>query len=203
MKYGYVRVSTDKQSKYGYSLEYQQDAVRKAGAEQVLIDKAKSGKNLNRPQFETLQIALHPGDTVIVNSLDRLSRSFKDLITITDDWNKRGIKLIALKEGVDTSSQIGITYLQIMSSIAELERRMIVERTEAGRQKAIAMGKIAHRKPTWTDKDALKALDYKQNKGFTNDDLTIKFKCSIATVFRMLSRAKQLQKEANNDNKEQ
>lgn len=200
MKYGYVRVSTDKQSKYGYSLDYQKDAVKKAGAERILIDKTESGKNPNRPQFDTLQIALHQGDTVIVNSLDRLSRSFKDLITITDDWNKRGITLISLKEGVDTSSQIGITYLQIMSSIAELERSMIIERTIAGRQKAIAQGKIANRKPTWTDKDALKALDYKQNKGFTNEDLTIKFKCSIATVFRMLKRAKQIQQEQNNDN---
>ncbi|PLS25081.1 recombinase family protein [Bifidobacterium imperatoris] len=197
MKYGYIRVSTNKQTKYGYSLDYQKDAVVKAGAEHVIADESVSGKNMKRPGFNTLQIALHPGDTVIVHSLDRLGRNFKDIVNITDDWNKRNITLIALKENIDTSTQVGITYLQIMASIAQLERRMIIERTEAGRKKAHEQGKTTNRPPTWTDKDALKALDYRENKDFDICDLCIKFKKSEATIFRMLRRAREIKQNEN------
>ncbi len=197
MKYGYIRVSTIKQVKTGYSLEEQREAVLNAGADRIIEDAGKSGKNIERPGFDTLQIALRSGDTVIVNSLDRLGRSTADIAGLIRKWDADGITLIAINDGVDTSTAAGRFMAQILSSVAEMERALILERTAAGRAAAMEAGKQTHRPPKWTDKKALKALEYREEKQWPIQDIAIKFKVSEPTVYRMLNKARSIKNETD------
>lgn len=143
MKYGYIRVSTTAQAAHGYSLAEQREAVIAAGVDPVHVieDAGISGKNLERPGIDTLKLALHPGDTVVVASLDRLGRSLADISTLIQSWSKAGINLVALRDGIDTSTITGRTMAGMMAVIAETERQLILERTAKGRAKAATCGK--------------------------------------------------------------
>lgn len=190
MKYGYIRVSTHRQAMEGTSLDTQRQAVLNAGAERIVEDAGKSGKNLNREGMTALRIALRSGDTVIVSSLDRLGRSTANIAGIVEAWTHDGITLIAIKEGVNTATPAGRMTAQILAAVAEMERALILERTEAGRVAAAASGKTAHRKRSYTPARARKAAAMKAD-GWTISDLAARFHCGRATVYRMLAAAKE------------
>lgn len=102
MRIGYGRVSTRDQHP-----EAQHDALRAAGCEQVFLDTA-SGKLARRPELDkALLSANRSGDQLVVTKLDRLGRSLENLIDLSKTLQERGVDLVVLDQGIDTSSPAG------------------------------------------------------------------------------------------------
>lgn len=141
MKIGYARVSTIDQN-----LDGQTDALRAAGAEKVFTDRV-SGMAEIREGFDRMRAQLRDGDCVIVHRLDRLARSLKQLIEVAADFECRGVQLVLLTEGIDTTTSGGKLFFHIFGAVAEFERNLIIERTNAGLASARARGKLGGRKP--------------------------------------------------------
>lgn len=130
MKYGYARVSTVHQD-----LAAQFKTLENEGCEKIYSEKF-TGTKADRPQFQELLSMLESGDTLVVTKLDRFARSTGDAIETIKDLFKRGIKVHVLNMGIVEDTPTGRLIFNIMSSFAEFERDMIVERTQEG--KAIA-----------------------------------------------------------------
>lgn len=151
MKIGYARVSTNDQN-----LDGQTDALKAAGAEKVFTDRV-SGMAEIREGFDRMRAQLREGDCVIVHRLDRLARSLKQLIEIAADFEARGVQLVLLTEGIDTTTSGGKLFFHIFGAVAEFERNLIIERTNAGLASARARGKLGGRRPV-LDADKLKTV---------------------------------------------
>lgn len=132
MRYGYARVSSVGQDKYGNSLEVQEKALCEAGAE-VIIQEAYTGTKKDRPKFQVLLNNLNEGDTLIVTKLDRFSRSASDGMTIIEDLLSRGVTVHVLNMGLMDNTPTGKLIRQIMFAFAEFEKDCIKERTKEGK----------------------------------------------------------------------
>lgn len=133
MLIGYARVSTQQQD-----TALQREAFKRAGVRRVVEEK-RSGV-AERPALEKLLEGLKPGDVVVVYKLDRLARSLIDLMRILDRIASAGASFKSLTEPFETESVYGRFVVQILGSVAELERGMIRERCEAGRRAARERG---------------------------------------------------------------
>jgi DNA invertase Pin-like site-specific DNA recombinase len=136
--YGYARVSTISQD-----LSIQVNALLSAGveSENIYTDKL-SGKNMEREGLQTLLSLVKKGDTVMVYKLDRLGRSVSQIMTLVDDLKNKGIYLVIMDAGIDTRNDEGMAgmmtkaLMTIISLMAEMERVLILERTQAGIENA-------------------------------------------------------------------
>jgi DNA invertase Pin-like site-specific DNA recombinase len=135
MKFGYIRVSKDKQATL-----LQEDAMKKERCDKVFLDKM-TGKRFDRPEFLKMLEMLRPGDILVIWRLDRLGRSLKELIETVMMLAERGVELRSLKENIDTSTPTGKLMFHIIASLAEFERDIISERTQAGLEAARARGR--------------------------------------------------------------
>ena len=151
---GHVRVSTDDQH-----LDLQRDALQQAGCG-VIYEEAASGKNTARPEFEQCRKALRAGDTLVVWRLDRLGRSLPDLVRIVAELEKCSVGLESLTEKIETGSAAGKLVFHVFAALAEFERGLIRERTQAGLIAARARGRAGGRKPKLDDQQVreIKAL---------------------------------------------
>lgn len=133
---GYARVSTDDQD-----LTMQVEALRKAGVRDVnLYTDKKSGKSMRRQGLEHALLDARPGDVLVVWKLDRLSRSMKDLIKISEHLASQKIELRSLHEQIDTTSPMGKFFFHLMAALAEFERSLIGFRTKKGMEEAKRRG---------------------------------------------------------------
>ena len=135
MKIGYARVST-----YEQNLDLQTDALEKAGCEQVFHDQI-SGAKTKRPGFDEALSYLRSGNILVVWRLDRLSRSLKHLIETVNLLEEKGIGFQSLQESIDTTTSGGKLIFHIFGALAEFERNLIRERTQAGLAAARARGR--------------------------------------------------------------
>ena len=126
MLIGYARVSTVDQNP-----ELQLDALSAAGCGKVFVEKA-SGAKVGRVELIAALAYMRPGDTLVVWKLDRLARSIKQLITTVEDLKARGIGFRSLTEAIDTTSAAGELFFHIFGALAQFERSIIRERTNAG-----------------------------------------------------------------------
>lgn len=136
---GYARVSTTDQD-----AALQIDALEAAGCYRVFVDTA-SGSLAQRPQLENLLDQLRPGDTLVVWKLDRLGRSIRHLIDQLQDLAARGIGFRSIQETIDTTSPGGRLVFHVFAALAEFERDLIRERTNAGLAAARARGRTGGR----------------------------------------------------------
>ena len=135
MLIGYARVSTD-----GQTLDQQLAALKAAGCKRIFEDKP-SGAKRDRPQLAALLDQLRDGDVVTITRLDRLARSTRDLLDITERLKEVDAGLRSLAEPwADTTSPAGRMVLTFFSGVAEFERSLIHERTSSGRAAAKAKG---------------------------------------------------------------
>ena len=134
MLIGYARVSTDDQT-----LDLQRDALQDAGCERIFEDHASGAGD--RPGLRDALTHLRAGDALVVWRLDRLGRSLKDLIARAEALRTQGVGLRSLKEAIDTDSSSGQLIFHIFGALAEFERALIRERTQAGLQAARARGR--------------------------------------------------------------
>jgi DNA invertase Pin-like site-specific DNA recombinase len=132
---GYARVSTDDQH-----LHLQQDALKTAGCMKIFTDTA-SGTKAERKGLEEAFNYVREGDALVVWRLDRLGRSLKDLIERLTELHQRNIGFKSLTENIDTTTSGGKLIFHIFGALAEFERDLIRERTNAGLTAARARGK--------------------------------------------------------------
>src|SRR5919206_2285768 len=135
MLIGYARVSTLDQN-----LDLQQDALRKAGCERLFTDVA-SGSQTTREGLEVALGFLRAGDALVVWKLDRLGRSLKQLIDLVLTLETREVGLWSLQERLDTTTSGGKLIFHVFGALAEFERDLIRERTQAGLAAARARGR--------------------------------------------------------------
>ncbi|MEO8968377.1 MAG: recombinase family protein, partial [Solirubrobacteraceae bacterium] len=141
MRIGYGRVSTRDQNPDG-----QRDALDAAGCDEVFVDKA-SGKLASRPELDrALLVAARVGDQLVITKLDRLGRSLEHLIALSGTLQARGVDLVVLDQGIDTSTAVGRMFFQILGAIAEFEHALMSERTRDGLEAARARGRTGGQK---------------------------------------------------------
>jgi len=138
---GYGRVSTA-----GQNLDRQRRALTAAGCTRVFTDTG-SGKTSDRPQLAACRDYLRAGDTLVVPSLDRLSRSLADLITLVAELRRAGIGFRSLHEALDTTTPGGRLVFHVFAALAEFIRELIVEGTNEGLATARARGQRLGRPP--------------------------------------------------------
>ena len=146
MLIGYARVSTQDQT-----LNLQNDALEKAGCSKIFTDTI-SGAKTERVGLEQALGYVRPGDTLVVWRLDRLGRSLKHLIETITALHERGIGFKSITENIDTTTSGGKLVFHIFGALAEFERDIIRERTQAGLQAARARGKKGGRPKVLKDK---------------------------------------------------
>lgn len=151
---GYARVSTDDQN-----LDLQRDALKQVGCS-VIYEEAASGKNAAHLELEQCRKALRSGDILVGWRLDRLGRSLPDLVQIVGDLEQRGVGFESLTEKIETGSAAGKLVFHVFAALAEFERGLIRERTQAGLAAARARGRAGGRKPKLDDQQVreIKAL---------------------------------------------
>jgi DNA invertase Pin-like site-specific DNA recombinase len=132
---GYARVSTTEQH-----LHLQQDALVKAGCLKIFTDTISGAKSERKGLSEALDF-IRGGDTLVVWRLDRLGRSLKDLIERITELHSRNIGFKSLTEQIDTTTSGGKLIFHIFGALAEFERDIIQERTNAGLTAARARGR--------------------------------------------------------------
>lgn len=148
--YGYARVSTSQQD-----LEIQIEALKQYGvAEDMIYSEKLSGKSMDdRKELQTLINMLQEGDTLVVHKLDRLGRSVSQMTTLVDKLIKEKKHLIVIDANIDTRDMDGIqgimtkALITLLGLMGEMERTFILERTKAGRERAVKNGtKLGRRK---------------------------------------------------------
>lgn len=133
-KIGYARVSTREQN-----LSSQVDALNNAGCIRIFTDKI-SGKEFNREGLTACLDYLRADDTLVIYRLDRLGRSVKEMLDLCAKLEMRRIKLVSLQDNLDTSSAVGRFTMQILASLAEYNRNLILEGCKAGIEAAQKRG---------------------------------------------------------------
>lgn len=124
MIYNYQRVSTKKQSEKRQEFVLEQYGVK---ADKVFTDKI-TGTKKDRPELNKLKLEVVEGDVIYVESISRLGRNLKDTIDILEYFTEKGVRVVVLKEGIDTSNATYKLLLAIFGGIAEMERDTIQER---------------------------------------------------------------------------
>jgi len=134
MKIGYARVSTIDQNPNA-----QRDALKLAGCEKIVTEKI-SGASVKRPKLEKLLRSLNAGDVLTVWRLDRVGRSLPHLLDVVGDLEGKGAGFQSLSEDINTTTAGGRLVFHLMGALAEFERSLIIERTQAGLQAARKRG---------------------------------------------------------------
>lgn len=180
--FGYARVSTEDQC-----LDRQIDILQEYGVtqEDIFADKI-SGTKFSRPQFDELKKQLRTGDTVITESLSRLSRSTADLLNILNEWADKGITYISIKEQIDFSTSTGKLMLTVLAALSQFERDVIRDRVCEGISSARARGRIGGRPRT--DKKVLeKAIKLYEAKTYSISEIREITKVSSSVLYRALN----------------
>ena len=180
MLIGYARVSTDDQN-----LDLQKDELEKVGCKKIFTDKV-SGVKEERAGLKDALSHLRKGDKLIVWKLDRLGRSLKHLITTIEDLNDQGIGFQSLQENIDTTTSGGKLVFHIFGALAEFERDLVKERTNAGLKAARKRGHVGGRKPAMTPKQVKLAKSMRKDPNTKIADICETLGVSRATLYRYI-----------------
>lgn len=184
MLIGYARVSTHDQT-----LHLQKDALEKIGCTKIFSD-IISGAKVERKGLEEALAYVREGDSLVVWKLDRLGRSLKHLIETITALNKRKIGFKSITENIDTTTSGGKLIFHIFGALAEFERDIIRERTNAGLQAARARGRNGGRPKSLTGKQVTLAQALYLNKQHAIADICKSLHISRATLYRYIQTAK-------------
>ena len=178
MLIGYARVSTSDQT-----LDLQKDALEKAGCSKIFTDTA-SGAKAERIGLDEALNYVRSGDTLVVWKLDRLGRSLPHLIETITGLNNRGIGFKSVTEAIDTTTSGVKLIFHIFGALAEFERDIIRERTQAGLNAARSRGRKGGRPKSLTPKKAQMAEALYKDKNNTIDEICKTLNVSRATLYR-------------------
>src|SRR5438874_3422845 len=180
MLIGYARSSTNEQT-----LDLQKDALEKIGCTKIFSD-VVSGAKTERKGLEEALDYVREGDTLVVWRLDRLGRSLKHLIETITRLNNRKIGFKSLQENIDTMTSGGKLIFHIFGALAEFERNLIRERTNAGLLAARARGRKGGRPKALNEKRAAMAKELYSNKQNAIADICKTLGISRATLYRYI-----------------
>lgn len=182
MHIGYARVSTTDQTAH-----LQLDALKKAGCTKLFTDTA-SGASQERPGLAKALEQLRDGDVLVVWRLDRLGRSLRHLIDTVTDLHSRGVGFQSLTEHIDTTTSGGKLFFHFFGALAEFERDIIRERTQAGLQAARARGKRGGRRFTLSQKQVTQLRKLAADKNNSIAELCRLFHISRSTLWRYITK---------------
>ena len=171
MVFGYGRVSTKDQNS-----ARQKEALQNKC--DVYFEDKMSGRNMERPEFQKMIEQLRPGDSVMVVSIDRLGRNLKELVELSSKLKDMGVNIVALNQGIDTSSKMGQLFYNFMALMSEMELMFIQERQREGIELAKQNGKYKGR--------PLKKLDgWEQlSKEVAENKLSVDRACQLLKISR-------------------
>ena len=176
---GYARVSTPDQN-----LTLQLDALKQAGCEKIFEDTA-SGSRTSRPGLDAALAYMREGDTLTVWKLDRLGRSMKGLVDLCAHLEAKQQNFKSLTDGIDTGTTTGRFLYNVMASFAQMERELIVERTNAGLAAAKRLGRVGGRPRTMTP-SKLASAEKLLAAGTPPKDVAKNLGVSVPTLYRWL-----------------
>lgn len=180
MVYGYARVSTRQQD-----LSRQLDLLDRYECNKIYTEKI-SGVRANRPELNKLKKRVKENDKIIIESFSRLGRSTKDLIDLVYFFEKKGVKVISIKENFDTQTPQGKLMMTVFQAFGQFERDIIVERTKEGLESARARGNIGGR-PRIDPALIQHALQLYQKEGKAVVDICAQTGLKRSTFYRYLS----------------
>ena len=181
MKIGYARVSTGRQNP-----DSQRDALEEAGCEEVFLD-VVSGAAETLPQRDLALSHLRKGDTLVVRRLPRLGRSLKDLLEVINAVEEKNAAFRSLVDGFDTGTAHGRLVFQIFGAIAEFERELIRERTQAGLESARRRGRKGGRPPALEEKQIPVVQRLMKDEEVSTREICETFSISRTTLYRYVS----------------
>lgn len=184
MLIGYARVSTHDQN-----LDLQKDALIQAGCKRIFTD-VVSGSTSSHSGLDEALDYVREGDTLVVWKLDRLGRSLKHLIETINILNEEGIAFRSLQENMDTSTSGGKLIFHVFGALAEFEREMIQERTQAGLSAARARGRLGGRPKVMDTTQVSMAKSLMKDPNYSTEDICNTLGVSRATLYRYLQKAK-------------
>ena len=174
---GYARVSTT-----GQSLEVQ---LEKLKACDKIFQEKKSARTDARDQLQICLDYVREGDLLVITKLDRLARSTRNLLNITNKLEAKGVQLKVLDQNIDTSTATGKLMLTMLGAIAEFENDLRKERQADGIALAISKGVVFGRKSTLTNDEVLEMKSLRAS-GVMIKDLMIKYGLSKASIYRLM-----------------
>lgn len=180
MLIGYARVST--QDQY---LRMQEDALKNANCEEIYTDIASGVKNA-RPGLHSALSHLRKGDTLVVWKLDRLGRSLAHLIQTVKELSEKGIGFKSLQENIDTTTSGGQLIFHIFGALAEFERELIRERTQAGLKAARVRGRFGGRPTLLNSRQINKMKDHYKKGDLSVNEICKLFNITKPTLYRYL-----------------
>lgn len=180
---GYARVSTIEQNP-----ALQIDALQAAGAVRIFTDHA-SGATTARPALNAALDFLRDGDVLAVWRIDRLGRSVADLVSLVGDLEARGVQFRSLTEAIDTTTPGGELVFHIFAALAQMERRLISERTRAGLSAARARGRVGGRPTVMTPDKLAAALSLRATTDLSLTQIAAQLGISRTTLVTHLAAA--------------
>ena len=187
MIYGYARVSTKKQLS-GNSIEEQYSTLKEQGCKKIIVEQY-TGKTTDRPELGALMHKMTKGDTLVVTKLDRLARNVVEGVTLVRELLRSGIKVHVLNVGLLDDTPMGNFFITTLLAVAELERSMIMERTQAGKE-------VAKTKPGFKDgrpriaKNRIDAALSLVDAGNSYNKVAELTNIGVATLYRARARKK-------------
>lgn len=179
--FGYARVSTRHQHEDRQVKALSEYGIRQ---EDIYVDKV-SGLKEHRPALDKLLSLLQEGDTVVVSSFDRLARSTKQLLELAERFQKEGVRLVSLKENLDTSTPQGKLFFTISAAFAEFERSLIEERREEGTEIAKERG-VKFGRPESSEEKIEAAISLYLDGKLSVDSIAKTCGISRATIYNKL-----------------
>ncbi len=178
MKIGYARISTKDQK-----LDLQIDALKLADCEKIFTDVASGAKSTRPGLDEALNFA-RKKDVIVVWKLDRLGRSLKHLIQTVNELSDREVGFESLEENLDTTTAGGKLLFHIFGALAEFERELIRERTNAGLKAARARGRNGGRPKSLSESDEKMVKKLMDDKTISIKDICNQFGISRSTLYK-------------------
>jgi DNA invertase Pin-like site-specific DNA recombinase len=186
MKFAYARVSTRKQSRDGNGLEEQITQLKIAGYDELIVEEF-TGSTTKRPKLDALIQRLQTGDTLIVTKLDRFARSAAEGLSLINNLLARGVNVFILNMGLIDNTPIGKLITTILLAIAEFERDMIIERTQAGKEIARSKNGFRDGRPPIDQKRKDFAVDLILNQHKTYREVVELTGLSKSTLIRAVN----------------
>ncbi|MBT1171211.1 recombinase family protein [Bifidobacterium sp. SO4] len=181
-RFGYARVSTN-----GQTADLQRDALDKAGCDRLFVDVA-SGAKAHRPELDRMMELLREGDVVVVWRLDRLGRSVQNLVELMNRFQQMGVGFVSLNEAIDTTTPGGILVFNIFAALAQFERDLIRERTNAGLEAARARGRKGGRPTKLDGRQVREIRRLYESRTVTVNQIAAMMGVGRATIYRALER---------------
>ena len=181
MKYGYGRVSTDKDAQ---KFDRQEDQLKDAGCELIFLERV-SGTSKNKPELQRLLSELQDGDELVCVSIDRLGRSTQQVLSLVNKLEEMGVGLTSLKEGFQANTPQGRFFLTIVAAFSELEVERCRSRVNDGLEAARRRGKKLGR----PRRDMDTAIKMWQSKDYSITEICEAVGCSRQTLYNAIKRA--------------